>query len=733
MKPPKLVTTTLLTLAALLLLDKGVARADDILFLGKPAAVWEKESLPLGNGRLGCTVFGGVAEERIQFNVDSLWTGDENPGGGYKTPGMGDYQNFGDLYVAVDGAGTATDYRRELNLGTAVCRVAYQQDGTRFGRETFCSHPAQVLVSRMTANAKGKYSGRLRLVDGRTGKITAGPDGLAFSGTLPNGMDYEAQLRVKAEGGSLKPDGDALVFSGCDSLTLFLGAATSYVMDYSRKWKGENPRALVNKQVDDAAEAPYAALLAAHVADHQSLYNRVAIDLGQTDAARLALPVDERLKAVRAGKADPDLAELVFQYGRYLLIGCSRPGTLPANLQGLWNPTNQAAWHADYHSNINLQMNYWPAETTNLGECHTPLFDLLTASLEPFRAATRKDFGEKIRGFTIRTSHNPFGGMGWKWNLPASAWYARHFWEHYEFGQDKKFLATVAYPFMKEVCQYWEDHLKELPDGRLVVPNGWSPEHGPTEDGVSYDQQIVWDLFSNTIDAARALGIDADHGRRLAAMRDKLVGPKIGKWGQLQEWLDDRDDPKDQHRHVSHLFAVYPGRQISALTTPELAAAAATSLNARGDAATGWSRAWKINLWARLHEGDRTHKVLTDMLSRNFYDNLFDSMNDLSSHFQIDGNFGYTAGLAEMLLQSHAGAIDLLPALPRAWPAGSVTGLRARGGFEVDLTWKNGKPTRATIRNVSSPGGKCVIRHAGRQQPVEIARGQARTLAAGEL
>jgi alpha-L-fucosidase 2 len=292
------------------------------------------------------------------------------------------------------------------------------------------------------------------------------------------------------------------------------------------------------------------------VEDYQSLYSRVAVDLGKTADAQLALPIDERLKAVRQGKADPNLEGLIFQYGRYLLIACSRPGTLPANLQGLWNNTNKAPWHADYHSNINLQMNYWPAEAANLSECHTPLFDLLTASREPFRKATKKDFGADIRGFTIRTSHNPFGGMGWKWNLPASAWYARHFWEHYEFGRDRKFLQTVAYPYLKEVCHYWEDHLKQLPDGRLVVPNGWSPEHGPTEDGVSYDQQIIWDLFSNTIEAAKVLGVDADYSKKLAGMREKLVGPKVGKWGQLQEWMEDRDDPKDQHRHVSHLYAV---------------------------------------------------------------------------------------------------------------------------------------------------------------------------------
>ena len=743
---------------------------NDVCFLQKPATNWGKEAFPLGNGRLGCMIFGGVEEEHIQFNVDSLWTGNENPGGGYKTPGMGDYQNFGDLYVELGTGPTARAYRRELDLGRALSRVVYERDGVTFLRETFCSHPDQVVVSRMTAGAKGAYSGRIRLVGGRAEKTSAGKDRLAFSGTLPNGMAYEAQVIVIPEGGMIKADGDALVFRGCDSLTITLAAGTSYVMDSTRAWKGANPHALVTGQVKAAARRAWPDLLERHVRDHRSFYDRVVPDVGETPAAQRALPVDERFKAMRAGQTDPDLEELLFQFGRYLLIACSRPGTLPANLQGLWNPTNKPAWHADYHSNINLQMNYWPAEAANLAECHTPLFDLLTASVTSFRRATRKDFGDKVRGFTVRTSHNPFGGMGWKWNLPASAWYARHFWEHYEYGGDREFLKNVAYPFLKEVCQYWEDHLKALPDGRLVVPNGWSPEHGPTEDGVSYDQQIIWDLFSNTIEAAQALGVDVDYSKKLAAMRDKLVGPKIGKWGQLQEWMEDRDDPKDQHRHNSHLYAVYPGRQIAPLTTPELAEAARVSLNARGDAGTGWSRAWKISLWARLGDGNRAHKVLTDMVSRNFYDNLFDCINDLSSHFQIDGNFGYTAGVAEMLLQSHLQVsgvgcqvsgegdqlsvtsdqlpgrlpeprtpnpephiLHLLPALPQAWPQGSVKGLSARGGFTVDMEWKGGKLTRAALRGVSNESDRCAVRYGDTTRTIEIARGHAKILTANDF
>jgi len=720
---------TVVAIAALLpLFCLTVASADGVLFLAKPAANWEKEAFPLGNGRLGCMVFGGVEEERIQFNVDSLWTGDENLTGDYRAPGMGFYQNFGNLYVAFDATSPATEYRRELNISRAVCRVAYQQDGTEFVRETFCSHPDQVVVVRMTASAKGKYSGRIRLAGAHEEKTSAGQDRLTFTGTLTNGMEYEAQVLVTAEGGTVEPDGDTLVFSGCDSLTVILAAGTSYVMDYARKWKGEHPHALVTERADMAARRSYPRLLEAHVEDHRSLFDRVAIDLGSTEDAQLALPIDRRLAAIREGKADPDMEELLFQYGRYLLIACSRPGSLPANLQGLWNDRNNPPWHADYHSNINVQMNYWLAEPGNLAECHRPLFDLLTASLEPFRKATRLAYGDTIRGFTIRTSHNPFGGMGWKWNIPASAWYAQHFWEHYAFGRDKEYLKTVAYPYLKEVCHYWEDHLKTLPDGRLVAPNGWSPEHGPTEDGVSHDQQLIWDLFTNTIQATEELDVDADYRRKLFVMRDKLVGPRIGKWGQLQEWMVDRDDPKDQHRHVSHMFAVYPGRQISRSKTPELAEAAAVSLKARGfGTVVGWSNAWKTALWARLMDAENAYTFYHKEVSANAYPNLWNGCWP-GRVFQIDGNFGITAGAIEMLLQSHAGEIHLLPALPQPWRTGSVKGLRARGDFTVDIRWSDGQLDEAAVHAGENALGTIGVVYNGKNRDLKLAPGQTATL-----
>jgi alpha-L-fucosidase 2 len=690
-----------------------------VLWYRQPARMWEPDALPIGNGNLGGMVFGGVYSERIQLNEHSLWTGsdlDEDTGA---------YQPLGDLYVEL-GHTTAAGYHRELDIGRSLHQVSYASGGAAFRREYFCSHPAQVMVLRFTADKPGRHSGVVRWVDAHHAELTVEKGTITAAGSLGNGLAYETQILVLAVGGTLAVEPGGLRVDRADALTILVAAGTSYNGDYRKGWLGEPPHERLKKVLAAAATKSDERLKVEHVADYQALGDRVALDLGPSGAQRRALPTDVRLAEYRKDPRDPELESLLFQHGRYLLASSSRPGTLPANLQGMWNVWHDPPWRSDYHADVNVEMNYWPAEATGLAECHESLLAYFRSMIEPRRDNTRRQLAEARRGWALRGENNIFGAGSWSWCFTANAWYAQHFWEHYAFTQDKEYLRAAAYPVLKELCEFWEDRLKALPDGTLVVPQGFSPEHGPTEDGVSFDQQLVWDLLGNYLEAADALGIDRPYRAKVAVMRDKLLGPKIGKWGQLQEWAVDRDDPKDTHRHVSHLFAVYPGRQISPQTTAELARAARVSLEARGDLSTGWSTAWKINLWARLQDGDRAHKLIVRLLENCILPNLFDTHPPL----QIDGNFGYTAGVAEMLLQSQAGEIHLLPALPHDWPSGSFRGLRARGGFVVDAAWKDGRLATATIRSIA--GRDPVVRYGPKTARLKLAEGQSLTLS-GDL
>ena len=696
-----------------------------ILWYTQPAAKWEPNGLPIGNGRLGAMMMGGLKTDSIQFNEISLWSGDNNWDGAYETGdrGFGCYRNFGQFAIDWKNTGEAKQYFRSLDLSTGIQSTHFESNGIKMMREAFASHPDQVLVFKYTASKKEALSGKISMRSAQGASTIAQGIELHFADEMPNHLKYAAKLQLMAEGGNVHTEGNNLVFENCNSLIIYLDAHTNYKPDYTAGWRGEDPMPVIEKEIGAALPRGYKELRDRHVQDITALTNTVSIEVGKTADSILGLPTDIRLEKYKAGGVDPDLETMMFQFGRYLLVSSSRKGGLPANLQGLWNNSNTPAWACDYHNNINIQMNYWGAETTGLSECHVPLIDFIVAAQEPCRIATRKAFGANTRGWTARTSQSIFGGNGWEWNIPASAWYAHHVFEHWAFTRDNNYLEKTAYPILKEICQYWEDHLKKMPDGALEVPTGWSPEHGPREDGVMHDQQLVWDLFQNYLEAAKALNIDTEYQAKVADMQQHLAPNKIGKWGQLQEWQTDRDDPDDQHRHTSHLFAVYPGRQISPGQTPELAQAAIISLRSRsgnygankdkpftvgstvGDSRRSWSWPWRGAIWARLGEGEKAGMMIRGLLTYNTTPNLFTTHPPL----QVDGNLGLIGAIPEMLLQSQTGEIQLLPAIPAAWAKeGSFRGLKARGGFTVDCTWRNGivmsyhirsaEPVEVTVR-----------------------------------
>lgn len=740
----------------------GIGDIDRLtLWYEQPAERWE-EALPVGNGRLGAMVFGGIEYEQIQMNEDSIWAGSpiqrdrigahehldrartlffegrikegqELMQREFMTERLvRSYQTLGTLDMSFGGIRDASDYRRSLDLKTGITTTRFKDGDATHTRTVFASHANDVIVVHLECDQPGRIE--MALTVEREGEFRPlyMPRGIVMAGTAQQengehpGVDFISMIGIRHVGGTLESTDNGTWIEGADSVTLLVAARTDHRT-------GGNEVSICSDDVKRVTRIPIEILLKDHMRKFSQQFDRVMLELGNEPTK--AIPTDERLRMVREGGVDLDLEALYFQYGRYLLMSSSQPGSMPANLQGLWNPYISAPWNSDYHININCQMNYWPAESCNLSECHEPFFDLIDGIRVRGRETARElyDCPGWVAHHTTDAWYftSPIGRTVWGLWPTGGAWCTRHLWEHYQYGLDREFLEQRAWPVMKESAEFFLEYLVEDPaTGRLVSGPSSSPENTfRTEDGdvvdtsmgPSMDQEIIFDLFTNVLDAAAVLGVDDEFVRRVSDARKRLAMPGVGEDGRLMEWARPYEENEPGHRHMSHLYGLHPSNLFTLDRTPAYVAAARKSLEHRlehGGGHTGWSRAWIINFWARMHEGDLAHQNLLELLRRSTLPNLFDD----HPPFQIDGNFGATAGMAEMLLQAHDGVIDLLPALPTAWSDGRVRGLRAKGGVTVDIDWADGRISEAVLRPIAD--GNFLVRSGEHERRVRLRAGE---------